>query len=513
MSKPPTVTWGGEPRLRQDVEDPRIDLFVSPEGLDLVVAEQARRSFSRFVKEMWDGIVTEPLVWNWHMDVICDALQELAGPVFRRAQKEWDYLIINVPPGTSKSTVCSEMFPMWCWTVDPTIRTVCGSYSSPLSIDIASRSRDVSQSTRYQTLFPYVRLRDDERGKGHFKNTLGGERHTTSEGGTVTGFHGHFIIIDDPLNPQDAESLSEVRLKSANSWIDRTLPSRCIDKSITPTILIMQRLHTDDPTGHILRQAEEGKFRVKHICIPAELETAEQEALGKRKTVLPERMRERYVDRLMDPKRLPRAELERSRMQLGSWGFAGQYDQAPVPLEGGLFITDRLDSVEVVDWSRVFRAVRYWDKAASKGKGCFTVGVLLLLMKDKSYLIADVARGQWSPLTRDQKMLETAQRDGKRVEIWIEQEAGGGGKSDAQASARNLAGYSVHLDLARTAKELRALPYASQMEAGNVFILNRKWKTDYIEEHRDFPNGRFKDQVDASSGAFNVLAAGGGLTW
>ena len=488
-------------------------LFVSREMLDTVVAEQCKRSFFRFVKELWHEIIPEPPVWNWHIEYLCHVAQSVMDRVFNRQPKEHDIVVINVPPGSTKSTIFSVMLPAWAWTRDQTIRTICGCYAGPLAIDLASRSRDVITSTTYQRLFPDVKIRDDTRGKGHFKNELTGERYATSVGGTVTGMHGHVIVVDDPINPNDAEALSEANMIAANAWLDRTLPSRCIDKSITPTFLVMQRLHENDPTGHILKSARDGQIRVRHICLPAELETEDQQSDGHFKNVQPEELRANYVNGLLDPVRLPADELDRSRVRLGTFGFAGQFDQSPVPLGGGLFKMGGVSKIEILDWNHVVKAIRYWDKAASEGRGCFTVGVLMCQMRDGSFVVADVVRGQWSPLTREEKILQTAQRDGKAVKIWVEQEAGGGGKSDAQATARTLAGYSVTLEKAMTAKELRALPYAAQVEAGNVRLLNRPWNDAWLNEHLHFPNGKYKDQVDASSGAFNNLVGSSGLTW
>lgn len=485
------------------------DLVLTPQMLDRVVAEQCRRSFFRFVQEFWETIIPEPPVWNWHIEFLCNEAQQVMERVAKRLPREWDVVVINVPPGSTKSTIFTVMLPAWAWTLDPTLRGICGSYSSPLSIDLASRSRDVITSEKFKRLFPEVVLREDTHGKIHFKNTLGGDRYATSVGGSVTGMHGHFIVVDDPINPLDAEALSATHLNSANSWLDKTLSTRMVDKTITVTFLVMQRLHEDDPTGHVLSQGESGDLRVRHICLPAELE----EPGTQPKRVLPEKCRAKYRDRLLDPVRLPREELARLRIKLGSFGYSGQLDQSPVPLEGGLFKVEHFRLLEVLDWTQVTSAVRYWDKAASEGAGAYTVGVLMCRLKDRSFVVADVVRGQWGALARDQEMLKTAQKDGRKVNIWIEQEAGGGGKSDAEASIRLLAGYTVNKETHATAKELRALPYASQVEAGSVALLRRPWTKAYIDEHGNFPNGKFKDQVDASSGAFNRLVGSGGLTW
>src|SRR5690606_9375662 len=141
-----------------------------------------------------------PPVWNWHIEYLCGRLQEYGMRVVRREPKLSD-LIINIPPGTSKSTIATVMFPAWLWTADPTIRALTGSYSASLSTDHAVKSRDIIRSDKYAEYFPEIEIKRDQDNKTHYKNVKGGERYATSVGGTVTGFHAHIIIIDDPLNP------------------------------------------------------------------------------------------------------------------------------------------------------------------------------------------------------------------------------------------------------------------------------------------------------------------------
>ena len=150
--------------------------------------------------------------------------------------------------------------------------------------------------------------------------------------------------------------------------------------------------------------------------------------------------------------------------------------------------------------------MRYWDKAATEGGGARSAGVLIARTDRGLYYVEDVVCGQWSALKREQIMRATAERDGREVAIWTEQEPGSGGKESAEASVRNLAGFSVHTDRVSGSKCERAAPLAAQCEAGNVKIVRGAWNQGYLEELCSFPLGSFADQVDASSGAFNKLA-------
>ena len=166
-------------------------------------------------------------------------------------------------------------------------------------------------------------------------------------------------------------------------------------------------------------------------------------------------------------------------------------------------------------WFKIVKAapananrLRWWDKAATEGDGCFSVGVKMSKAADGMYYVEDVRRGQWSAGQRDSVMKQTASMDGKAVHIWTEQEPGSGGKESAQSTIKMLAGYVVKSEGSSGAKEVRAEPFAAQCEAGNVCLIEGPWNAEYIDELCAFPNGKYNDQVDASSGAFNKLSFG-----
>jgi predicted phage terminase large subunit-like protein len=93
------------------------------------------------------------------------------------------------------------------------------------------------------------------------------------------------------------------------------------------------------------------------------------------------------------------------------------------------------------------------------------------------------------------------------TKVFVEQEPGSGGKESAEASVRMLAGFSAEADRVSGSKELRADPFAAQWQAGNVRLVAASWNRDYLNEHEHFPSGKYKDQVDASTGAFNKIAS------
>jgi predicted phage terminase large subunit-like protein len=152
---------------------------------------------------------------------------------------------------------------------------------------------------------------------------------------------------------------------------------------------------------------------------------------------------------------------------------------------------------------------------STRGGGCYTCGVLMAQTYDNVFYVESVLRGQWSTLQRDEIIELTAQLDREThghgaVRICVEQEPGSGGKDSLNATIRGLAGHIVQGDRPTGEKRVRAEPFAAQVEAGNVFLVRGEanWIPDYIEELALFPDGRYSDQMDASSGAFNQLTKG-----
>jgi predicted phage terminase large subunit-like protein len=451
-----------------------------------------RDSFEQFVKEFWSTFIPEKLVWNWHMTYLCQELQKGAERVFAGLPREYD-LVINIPPGTSKSSIGTVLFPAWCWTRMPSARILGGSYAAPLALDLARKGREVVRSEKYQRLFPQVgKLRGDQDLKSHYENEHGGARYAVGVGGSITGFHSHILIIDDPLNPEEAAQ--EGQLKQANRWMSETLPTRKVDKAVSWSVLIMQRLHQNDPSGNLLSKAGPDN-PVKHICLPGE-ET---------ESIKPGKLRRFYVNGLLDPHRLSRRVLNGLRAELLEYGYSGQILQSPVPPGGGQFKSDRI----VADTPPLsfVKKVRGWDKAATAGAGDYCVGVLMGKDAAGRFWILDVIRGQWDSFRREEIIANTAEMDGEETVIMLEQEPGSGGLDSTKGTIKNLAGFRVRSTKPTGDKSLRADPFSVQVNAGNVSIRKgAPWVMAYLEELRFFPFGTHDDQIDASSVAFNFLA-------
>lgn len=470
--------------------------------------ELNNRSLYEFLVWAWPELSGQPFVPNWHLAFLCKELEQVAYNVGNRLPKVND-LLINVPPGSTKTKLCSVVFPVWCWTKWYWMKFITISYSSVLALESAEESRDLIRSTQFQEMYPELIIKSDKDTKSNYKivkrttsdinsrfykEKIGGNRYSTSVGGTLTGFHGDILIWDDPLNPQQAASEKEVEI--ANRWLDQTLPTRKTNKAVSTTIGIMQRLRQNDPSGHLLEKA---KTNLRHICLPGEIRNY-------RHLLQPPEVAKYYKDDLFDVNRMGWNVLMEMEKDLGQYGFAGQIGQNPAPPGGGMFRVENFQmTAEIIPMNRYVKTVRYWDKAGTAGRGAYTVGVKMSLLTDGSFIVDDVKRGQWGADERERIIQQTAISDGYHVHVMVEQEPGSGGKESAEATIRGLAGFIVKAERPTGDKAFRADPLSVQVNNGTIRLRNATWNSEYIEEFTLFPNSTYKDQVDATSGAFNYL--------
>jgi hypothetical protein len=326
-------------------------------------ASRASLDFSYFARQFWPCVPgAGTVIWNWHMTCICDELQDMAERLFRGEPKKYD-LVINVPFGSSKSTLCSILFPCWVPTRFPQARFITATHTDTLVRDFMEKSMAVFLSEQYRDFYPEIQI---TKSTGDvYKNNFGGERRACTVGGkTPTGFHAHFLNVDDPIDPQGARS--ELELETASKFMREVIQSRVVDKQISVLYLIMQRLHYRDPTA-VMEEigAIEGSKPVRKICLPGELtehvfpplEFLQAKYRDERTGELP------YGNGVMDEKRLPASELKRFRVTLGDYGYAGQVLQEPSPPGGAMFKIPWFNQ-RVRSAPYVAERVRYWDRAA-----------------------------------------------------------------------------------------------------------------------------------------------------
>lgn len=290
---------------------------------------------------------------NWHIDCMSEHLEAVT-------RREIKRLIINVPPGYLKSICVNVAWPAWLLGHNPSERIMSASYSQSLSYDMSAACRLVIQSDWYKRLFPHVILAGDQNAKEKYYTTARGMRFAVSVGGTATGSGGNILILDDPLNPKQA--LSETERENANTWFDQTYATRLRDMENGAIVLIMQRLHARDLTGHLL-----AKGGWQHLCLPAIAEERQTITYGPLKKV-------REIGEALHPERQDIEAIKAKEIELGPYAFAAQYQQRPAPLGGGILKRSwfkswtKKDAKGKIDLPECDLVIQVYDTAFKEGQ-------------------------------------------------------------------------------------------------------------------------------------------------
>lgn len=448
-------------------------------------------SLYEFVRRAWHVLEpATPMVDGWCMRAICDALQAVTEGRVKR-------LLVNCPPGVSKTMLLNVMWPAWEWGPRrrPHYRYISAGYELGLPTMAMIRCRDLVLSRWYQSMWP-IDLKEDANEKTFYGNTSTGWRKAASVGGALIGYRGDRIIVDDPHDVKRAESFLDRQV--GIRWWTRTVPTRLNDPERSVIVLIQQRLHVGDLSGHVIANDHAGEWT--KLILPMEFEPS-------RRCVIPEigfRDPRAQLGELLWPERFTPASVASMKRAFlshgGSYAVAGQLQQRPIPESGGLF---KRACATVVD-SAPAEGVRCrgWDLAASHGRGDYTAGVKLLLAQDGRIYVEDVVRLQGSPLEVERAIKTAAERDGRGCAQSLPQDPGQAGVSQRELLARLLHGHLVHLSRESGRKEDRARPLACQWESGNVLLVRGAWCEAFLDEMELFPDSDFKDQADASSRAY-----------
>lgn len=452
--------------------------------------ELAKRSLAEFVKMAWPVLESDPYVHGWHIEAICEHLEAITSGQLNR-------LLINIPPGTMKSTLTSVFWPAWEWGPRGLShhRIIGASHEEGLATRDNVKTRRLIESEWFQERWP-LSMTADQNQKTYFENNKNGFRQSCPVK-SMTGKRGHRVIWDDPHSVEAA--LSAPLRETALRVFQETLPSRLVSPKKSAIVIVMQRLHENDVSGYIL----ENDLGYEHLCLPMEFDPERRCT-----TSIGFKDPRKNEGELLFEARFPRDVIERDKKVMGTMAVAGQFQQRPAPRKGAFFEWENLEIVDALP-VKIKSRVRYWDKAGTDGGGAWTAGVKMAIAPDGTVYVEDVVRGQWAASTREKTIKQTADLDGVVTRIWIEQEPGSGGKESAESTIKNLRGFIAKSERATGEKSLRAGPYSVQVEAGNVKLLRGAWNQAFIDEHKTFPVGKYKDQIDAASGAFNKLVAGG----
>src|SRR5690242_5665661 len=325
------------------------------------------------------------------------------------------------------------------------------------------------------------------RSSGRFAEFFGYERYLMVISRVLTGRGADIILIDDPLKPEEA--LSDAQRQACNEWYDHTLYSRQNDKQRGAIVIIMQRLHEDDLVGHVL-----GQERWEILSFPAIAEENEEHRI---ETILGPRCFARRQGAALHPDREPLEVLDRIRRTIGEYNFAGQYQQSPAPLGGGLVKAEwfkRYHENELPE--RFDRIVQSWDTAnkateLSDFSVCTTWGV-----KDKNLFLLGVFRRRLEYPALKRAVREQQSLFGA-TEVLIEDKASG-----TQLIQELIIDgcHGVTRYQPTEEKTMRLHAQTALIENGFVYIPEAAlWLAEYLHELTVFPNGKHDDQVDSTA--------------
>ena len=422
------------------------------------------------------------LKMNWHIGLICEYLESCY-------EREIQNLIINMPPRNMKSNTCTVAFPAWVLGKEPTERFLCASYSASLSTKHSVDTRTVMESQWYKQLFPGTILAKDQNEKTKFQTTKRGHRIATSVGGTATGEGGNFLISDDPVNPKMA--MSKVERENANNWTDQTWSTRKNDPTTAVEILVQQRLHVQDNTGHWKDRSD----NITHLVIP-------QEAPSAKIFIFPRSKREKKVEKgeLLHEARNSVAQISDFKKRLGSYGYAAQQQQTPSPAGGGIVKLawfQRYDEPPM--WQDEHKITLSID-SANKDKDLNDPSVAVLWQTTAAgHFLRDVWLDRVIYPDLKHKVIALIEK-WRPNEIIIEDKASG------QQLIQDLRRAMPHWPViamepsGQGDKIVRMSNESPAIEAGACWLPNKaSWLFDYEEELQNFPNAAHDDQVDMTS--------------
>ena len=461
-------------------------------GLLMLERLACQRHLSDFIRQAWRIIEPKTIYFpNWHIELLCEYLEAVCAGEIKR-------LLVNMPPRYMKSSIISVLWPCWWWTHEPASRWIFASYADTLASFHSLQRRRIIENPWYARNWPHAAdMVSDQNVKTFFQNRMLGHMIATTMKGAGTGLGGNFIVIDDPHKTKEAEGSAEIL--SAVESFKTTFATRHDDKKRGATVIVMQRVNQQDLSGYVL---EQGGWT--HLKLEAECE---------QRTVITFPRSGKQIVReegdLLWPKREGPDEIAEHKKR-GSYYFASQFQQRPVPLGGGIIKRAwwkryPVDPMKLEPLTRFSLIVQSWDTAAKTNDWndysvCTTWGVT---PANQYYLLHRWRqRVEYPDLKRAMRDLAATWKPGS---ILIEDSSAG--QSVVQDLKREhglpIVAIPVHHD-----KVANAVAASGMIEAGNVLLPERaEWNIEeYVDLMSRFPNDAYHDDdVDSTTMFINYM--------
>lgn len=483
----------------------------------IIQAESIRRDFRQFIREAWHVVEPAPYVHGWHIDALADHLSWVGTDI--------RFLVINLPPRTSKSLITAVLYPVWAWLQDPTIQFLTGSYSLQLSQRDSLKSRRLIESrwfqSRYGSRFAFSA---DEKLKRQYSNDQGGRRVCTSTDSTTTGEGGNRLLIDDPHNAKEAES--EAIREGTLTWWDESLSSRLNQPNKDCWIVNGQRTAQNDLFGHIRRTADQRQ--VVTLMIPNEFDSKRKCVTASPKTgkVLFRDPRTKQGE-LLCPARIDLESTTRLKRALKE-KYKLQYQQDEKGGGGKILQRDKWKPWTAPEAPECETVITVYDTAFEQGEdndysartdwGIFKQREVLFNDKTGESTLAPerhyaILIGAWREKLQYHELKAEMRRHYRVV------------KHDYTLIEKKASGISLCQDLSRGREPIRGLRKVSVsyggrvkmdkveranlasvvLDDGLVYYMPRPWAEAVLDECAAFPGGQYDDWVDTVVNALQWL--------
>ena len=464
--------------------------------MEEIEREKAKRSLKEFCRQTWP--IVEPnreFQDNWHIGAICEHLEAVS-------REEINRLLILVPPGSMKSLTVAVFWPAWVWGPlgQPWKRWMFSSYVQHLSTRDSIRCRRIIRSPWYQRRWgDTFKMVGDRDTLTFYQNDHMGHRLATSTDGVSTGERGDVVVADDPHSVREAES--ETKRRSVLTWWSEAMSTRVNDPKKSAFVVIMQRVHADDLAGRLI---SDGNY--VELMLPMEFEPdrvcrtrvrprkRKKEAVANGEYTWDPRHAE---DELLWSQRYDAEDVALLKSELGSYGSAAQLQMRPSPRGGGLVKLNWFGRYKTPPGkARVLQIVQSWDTASKGGQqNAYSVCETWAVTKLGSYLLHVLRRRMNIPTL--ERTVRSHARKWKPTVVLIEDQASGTALIQYLREKTNLSVFGVRPDKDKTTRMDIETP---AIEAGNVYLPEEAdWLVDFEQEVEQFPNSKFKDQVDSMS--------------
>lgn len=459
-----------------------------------------------FVRNFWahSGEAIE-LIPEPHMPLVCAHLEACALNGTSALKPDMDKLrwaakcpetisdlVIAIPPGMSKSKIVSVFFPAWVWTWCPGAKFITTSYADDLAIDFGRQSYDILRSEDYRACWPHLEIEEGDRAAmSDYRNTRGGRRWSMPMGGKVTGKHGHFLLSDDPIKPDDLklggdsarEALSQVRYR----W-DALFSNRSAHPPTFTRIVIAQRLHTEDLSGHFVKQG------AVHLKLPMLFEAHDA-------YTSPWGDDWRWEEgQLLAPMRFPQHVIDMRMLITPPRDWASQYQQRPSPEDGSHFQRAWFSNLYVGrPWGQL-PVVLSVDASNKETKGSDFFVCQAWAKSRAEYWLVDQVRARMGFHDQVRAIATMRLRWANVRHILVEEKSNGTAIID-QLKRKFPGVVAINPE---GGKEARAAATTWLWQTGCVKLpQSASWLGAFIEEHVTFPVGSHDDQVDCASQYLN----------